>query len=113
MTTRRQDYVGRDGVRHQLQVFDIADPSVPRRTFVSGDLEEAVQALVLGDILFVASGSVGVRVFDIADLEAPRDLGVIPMEGTATRLASNGRALYVSQGSGGVGVIHTGTLPVR
>ncbi len=113
LTTRRQDYVGREGVRYRLQVFDVSDPASPVRTFVSDDLEQALQALVLREVLFVASGSLGVRVFDIADLHAPRELGLIPMDGVVAHLMTNGEALYAAQRAGGLGVIHTGTLPVR
>lgn len=95
----------------RLQVFDIAAPRAPRVTYASEDLGGAGKLLVVGDILFLASGDRGIRIFDIAAGGPPIVETVVPTPGRASNLARRGEYVYVTQLAGGLDAMFIGPLP--
>jgi hypothetical protein len=95
----------------RLQVFDISTPRAPRLSYTSDDLGGAGKLLVVGDILFLASGDSGIRIFDIAAGGPPIAEVVVPTPGRANNLARRGEYVYVTQIAGGLDAVFIGALP--
>lgn len=87
-----------------LQVFDFADPAVPR-LLGSQDLPgEVTGSLVAGRYLYAAAGTVGIIVYDVVQPSHPVFLGIVDTAGEATAMARRGEFLYVADGSAGLKV---------
>jgi hypothetical protein len=99
------------GAGARLTVLDISAPRAPRVTHASGDLGDAADVLLAGDVAFVASGSAGIRVFDVGVPDAPVVAATVATPGRASYLARVGAHLYVTQVAGGLDAVYIGPLP--
>jgi len=107
------DYEGTNGLTRRFLVFDVSQPTTPKRVYRSEDLGDGGGILRVGDKAFLSEGRMGLLVFDISTPSNPFLEGTVSLPGVTgrTTLGGSNDLLYVAQGGRGVAVVQTGQLP--